>query len=254
MRPHDVHSPLLPTGWQCAPILTILPATLLLISARGIKGELTLGYRGMDWLFKFPQLNPDILLTVKRTIDGSLRALTRVYGDSIENFFYPLQRDHYGPAENSLVEAMSLGLTPLVLNNPPEMAIVRDAETGFVAASIEEIGSLLQTLLLLPDVQEKISRNAIRHVAETRTPALSAQDFMIQWLGLLGEPARRCDFRSAIGETPAEWFLSTQCLPGAPWISSGRPGLATPLTDTLAHFERAFAGDESFSRLRKLSA
>jgi glycosyltransferase involved in cell wall biosynthesis len=169
-------------------------------------------------------------------------------------FFYPLQRDHYGTAENSLVEAMSLGLTPLVLNNPPEMAIVRDAETGFVAASIEEIGSLLQTLLLLPDVQEKISRNAIRHVAETRTPALSAQDFMIQWLGLLGEPARRCDFRRAIGETPAEWFLSTQCLPGAPWISSGRPGLATPLTDTLAHFERAFAGDESFSRLRKLSA
>jgi len=46
----------------------------------------------MDWLFKFPQLDPDFLLTVKRFIDGSLRALTRVYGDSIENFFYPLQR------------------------------------------------------------------------------------------------------------------------------------------------------------------
>src|SRR5207237_8584324 len=29
-------------------------------------------------------------------------------------FFYPLQRDHYGTAENALVEAMSLGLTPLV--------------------------------------------------------------------------------------------------------------------------------------------
>ena len=127
-------------------------------------------------------------------------------------FFYPLQRDHDGTAENELVEAMSLGLTPLVLNNPPEMAIVRDAKTGFVATSIEEIGSLLQTLLLLPDVQEKISRNAIRHVAETRTPALSAQDFMIQWLGLLGEPARRCDFRGAIGDTPAEWFLATQGL------------------------------------------
>jgi glycosyltransferase involved in cell wall biosynthesis len=169
-------------------------------------------------------------------------------------FFYPLQRDHYGTAENALVEAMSLGLVPLVLNNPPEMAIVRDAETGFVAESIEEIGSLLQTLLLLPDLLEKISRNAIRHVAENRTPALSAQDFMIQWLGLLGEPTRRCDFRSAIGESPAEWFLSTQRLPGAPWISSGAQGAAMPSKGTLAHFERIFAGDESFSRLRKLSA
>lgn len=46
----------------------------------------------MNWLFEFPQLSPDFLLTVKRSIDGSLRALTRVYGESIENFFYPLQR------------------------------------------------------------------------------------------------------------------------------------------------------------------
>lgn len=48
--------------------------------------------RDMDWLFKFPQLDPDVLLTVKRAIDGSLRGLTRAYGDAIENFFYPLQR------------------------------------------------------------------------------------------------------------------------------------------------------------------
>jgi glycine betaine/proline transport system permease protein len=60
--------------------------------ARGINGAFTIGHRDMDWLFKFPQLNPDSLLTAKRAIDGSLRDLTRVYGDSIENFFYPLQR------------------------------------------------------------------------------------------------------------------------------------------------------------------
>ena len=44
----------------------------------------------MEWLFKFPQLDSETLLSFKRLIDGSLRALTRVYGDSIENFFYPL--------------------------------------------------------------------------------------------------------------------------------------------------------------------
>ncbi|MDE2383813.1 MAG: proline/glycine betaine ABC transporter permease [Alphaproteobacteria bacterium] len=46
----------------------------------------------MDWLFKFPQIDPDSLLAVKRLTDGSLRALTRNYGDAIENFFYPLQQ------------------------------------------------------------------------------------------------------------------------------------------------------------------
>lgn len=46
----------------------------------------------MDWLFEFPQLNPDWLLAAKRAIDGSLRALTRSYGVAIEDFFYPLQQ------------------------------------------------------------------------------------------------------------------------------------------------------------------
>ncbi len=46
----------------------------------------------MDWLFKFPQLDSETLLNIKRGIDGSLKALTRSYGQSIENFFYPLQQ------------------------------------------------------------------------------------------------------------------------------------------------------------------
>ncbi len=46
----------------------------------------------MEWLFKFPQLSSDFLLNLKRTIDGSLRAFTRVYGGAIESAFYPLQQ------------------------------------------------------------------------------------------------------------------------------------------------------------------
>lgn len=169
-------------------------------------------------------------------------------------FFYPLQREHYGTAENALVEAMSLGLAPLVLDNPAERAIVRDGETGFVASSIGEIGSLLEMLLLLPEVREKISCNAIRAMDETRTPALSAQDFMILWLGMLAEPARICDFAGAIGSTPAEWFLSTQRLAGMPWAPEDPEAAANPAKGTLAHFERAFAGDHSFADLKKARA
>lgn len=165
-------------------------------------------------------------------------------------FLYPLQRDHYGTAENALVEAMSLGLVPLVLDNPAEKAIVRDGKTGFVASSIAEIVSLLELLLLLPDVREKISRNAISAIADTRMPMLSAQDFMILWLGVLAEPARVCNFAAAIGTTPAEWFVSTQRLAGARWSPPVADNSQTPAKGTLAHFERAFAGDRSFALLR----
>jgi glycosyltransferase involved in cell wall biosynthesis len=166
-------------------------------------------------------------------------------------FFYPLQPDHYGTAENALIEAMSLGLVPVVLNNPAEAAIVRDGETGFIAHSLDECISLLQMLFLLPDVRETISHNAIRSVAETRTPEASARDFMILWMGLLTEPVRHSDFRSVIGDCPADWFLATQCSPGDTWEVPKREEEA-PAKGTLAHFESVFPRDASLARLRRL--
>lgn len=164
-------------------------------------------------------------------------------------FFYPLQRDHFGTAENALVEAMSLGLVPIVMNNPAEMAIVRDGETGFVARSVEECAGLLQRLLSSPELREKISRNAARHVAQTRTPELSAREFMTLWLGLLSEPKVVCNFRTVVGENPANWFLATQCLPGETWQPSQQAGAEAPSKGMLAHFESVFPRDVSLSQL-----
>ncbi len=172
----------------------------------------------------------------------------RVALSNADIFFYPLQPDHYGTAENALIEAMSLGLVPVVLNNAAEMAIVHDGETGFVARSVEQATSLLQMLLSSPDVGQRIAKNAIEHVAETRTLDQSAREFMILWLGMLSKRPQHCDFRRAIGESPAEWFVATQGLPGA----SSRWSVAQqPAKGTLEHFESVFAGDASLTRLRQ---
>ncbi len=167
-------------------------------------------------------------------------------------FFYPLQRGHYGTAENALVEAMSLGLSAVVLDNLAEAAIVRDCETGFVAHSIDECVSLLQMLILLPDLRDKISKNAVREVEENRTPAQSALEFMILWLSLVSEERKHCDFRKVLGDDPAAWYLATQCLPGAAWEAPVFP--EKPAKGTLAHFEIIFAGDASLQRLRQQGA
>lgn len=166
-------------------------------------------------------------------------------------FFYPLQPHHYGTAENALVEAMSVGLAPVVLNNPAEMAIVRNGETGFVAHSIDECVSLLQMLLSSPELRARIAQDAVRDVAETRAPAVSAHKFVDLWRGLLGEPAQHCDFRSVVGEAPADWFLATQRLPGTTWQLLGSKCRHSSSKGTLAHFENSFAGDVSFKKLRQ---
>jgi glycosyltransferase involved in cell wall biosynthesis len=164
-------------------------------------------------------------------------------------FFYPLQPHHYGTAENALIEAMSLGLVPVVLDNPAETATVRHGVTGFVARSIDECVTLLQMLLCSPDVRAHVSRNAMAVVSESRSPARSASQFMELWQGLSAEPKQSFNFRPIIGDGPAEWFLATQRLPGETW----QPVLDDPdlhSKGVLAHFESVFPEDASLARLR----
>lgn len=161
-------------------------------------------------------------------------------------FFYPLQADHYGTAENALIEAMSLGLVPVVLNNPAERAIVKDGFTGLVAHSIEECTAHLQRLLASPQERARLAQAAIADVAQTRTPEISAQQFVDLWQSLRQEPARLCDFRAAIGDTPADWFLATQ---GPAWTFADERRSASS-KGTWAHFDSAFPGDASLAALR----
>ncbi len=45
----------------------------------------------MDWLWKFPTMNDDMLRELKKSVDEGFRAFTRAYGDGIEAAFSPLQ-------------------------------------------------------------------------------------------------------------------------------------------------------------------
>jgi hypothetical protein len=167
---------------------------------------------------------------------------------SADIFFYPLQHGHYGTAENALIEAMSLGLVPVVLDNPAEAAIVTHGETGLIAGSIEECPALLRQLLDDPEMLRRLSANAAAHIAATRTPARSAAAFDAIWRALAKEAPRRPDFRSTLGATPADWFLaSRQQRELRPPPSITDLGTAK---GTLRHFEEVFAGDASLAALR----
>lgn len=161
-------------------------------------------------------------------------------------FLYLLRPDHFGTAENALVEAMSCGCTPLVFANPAEMAIVEDGVTGFVVHDTTEAARRLQWMLLNPAETIAIGRNAARHVAATRTPQASAAAFAAIYDDLLGAQKREVDFRRALGSTAAEWFLGTQ--------PSGAAAQAPALSGraakgSLDHFLACFPRDASLLEL-----
>ena len=160
-------------------------------------------------------------------------------------FFYPLQRDHYGTAENALIEAMSLGLVPVVLDNPAELAIVRHGETGLVRAFHRSLRRSAAT----PAVR---ARPVGAHVGPCDPPHCRHPHAGALGAGLprfcganFGscELVRRPDFRGVIGDNPAEWFLATQCLPGELWRPLQAAIDRSSLERHAAHFESVFPRD-----------
>ena len=159
-------------------------------------------------------------------------------------FFYPLQPDHYGTAENALVEAMSLGLVPVVLANPAKCAIVQQGQSGFIASSIAECAEILEMLLADPDRVAEVGAKARAVAATAFTAHRSARQFVDLWSGLMKEPKRSHDFRSITGATPREWFEATQFLPGEMRDAVADSGKLSK--GTLSHFRSAFPDDPSW--------
>ena len=182
--------------------------------------------------------HPDRIRLMGQTADpGAALCRSRI-------FFYPLQPDHYGTAENALIEAMSLGLVPVVLANPAECAIVRQGQTGFIAGSIGECVGILDMLLADPERVAEVGANA-REVASTAfTARRSAKQFIDLWSGLLRQDKRLHDFRRITGSTPREWFEATQFLPGEARDAVADSGRLSK--GTLSHFKAAFPADPSW--------
>lgn len=125
-------------------------------------------------------------------------------------FFYPLREDHYGTAENALIEAMSLGLVPVVLANPAECAIVADGLNGVVAADPAEMATRLGRLLGDPEARARMSAATKATACERYQPRRSADLLEEHYRALMDEPKLKTDFASLLGAGPADWFLSTQ--------------------------------------------
>jgi len=127
-------------------------------------------------------------------------------------FLYLLRRDHYGTGENALVEAMSVGCVPIVLNNPAEVEIVQDEVTGYIAKDIEDAARIIQYLLDHPEKLKVIGRNAANDVAMKRMPGITCNLLDNAYRRVMKKEKKKIVFAELFGHNPIEWFLSTQSL------------------------------------------
>lgn len=129
---------------------------------------------------------------------------------SINVLAYILNPDHYGTTENALIEAMAMGIVPIVLDNPAECQIVDDQNTGLIVHSPDEFAKAVKWLSENPAERQRLGRQASESVRERFSADRMEAALNSHYQSMLSMEKREVDFQDIFGSDPSEWFLSCQ--------------------------------------------
>lgn len=168
---------------------------------------------------------------------------------------YLLNPLHYGTAENTLLEAMAMGVVPIVLDNPAERHIVRDGQTGLIVRTREELANAVTWLEAHPQERVRIGTAAAETVRARHTYRRMGADFRKNYASLLEDAKQSIDFRAIFGHSPAHWFLAFQP-ENSPFLPDGsiampddlrRHALLERTKGSVLHFHGYFPSDQLLS-------
>lgn len=168
---------------------------------------------------------------------------------------YLLNPTHYGTAENTLLEAMAMGVVPIVLDNPAERHIVEHGHTGLVIRSPADLADAIARLSSDDELRTRLGRQAAESVRRRQTYARMADAFDRHYRELLSLPKRPIAFRAIFGAEPADWFMAFQpressfAADGTVGIpdDTGRHALFERTKGSVFHFLDYFPGDPLLS-------
>ncbi len=133
----------------------------------------------------------------------------RPYLSKMDVFGYLLSEKHYGTGEQVLQEAMSVGVVPVVLNNPIESLIVKHGETGLVAKNTDEYIKYIELLYFDDILRKNLSQNA-KAYANTN---FSLNILCSKWNAIYNEiikmPKKERQYSKKTDYRPAEIFLES---------------------------------------------
>ncbi len=128
----------------------------------------------------------------------------------LDVFVYLLNPLHYGTTENALLEAMAMGVVPIVLDNPAERHLVRHGETGLRITSPESFADALNRLAEDPEERHRLSANAATEIRDRFSGSHTHRALNRHYAEVAPEAKRPFDFRAVFGHQPADWFRACQ--------------------------------------------
>jgi glycosyltransferase involved in cell wall biosynthesis len=128
----------------------------------------------------------------------------------INTLVYLLNPAHYGTSENALLEAMAMGIVPIVLDSPAESHIVEDKKTGLIVKNPAEFADAIQWLSNNPEKRQKIGEQASASVRDRFNISRMVDGLNGYYEDIIKLGKRSISFKEVFGDNPADWFLSCQ--------------------------------------------
>jgi L-malate glycosyltransferase len=174
----------------------------------------------------------------------------------INVFPYLLNPRHYGTSENALLEAMAMGVVPIVLDNPAERCLVNNRETGLIVKTPGEFGEAVSWLARNPNERGRLSRRASATVRDHFSVNRTIEAFSLQYAAITFEDKRSISFVDIFGRTPAEWFLTNQEHPEIFTVGKSigtidefaLPGLMEKTKGSIFHYRSHFPEDTQLAQ------
>lgn len=171
---------------------------------------------------------------------------------------YLLNPDHYGTTENALIEAMAMGIVPVVYDNPAEREIIANGTTGLVVRSVSEFAEAVKWLHENPLERVKMGQEAARQIRDRFSVSKSCSAMASLYAEMMTLPKTSVPFVDILGATPADWFLLCQT-DKLRYRDDGSVSAAIgsthydlePTKGSLVHFANAFPEDERLAKWRQ---
>ena len=123
-------------------------------------------------------------------------------------FGYPLNPYHFATTENSILEAMTVGLPIILFNQATEKYIVTHKEDGILADGIDDYVLWAVELAKNDQLRKKLGLNAIKNVYRKFSFKKNLKNFQKEIDNIALTKPLKISFKDILGDKPYNWFMS----------------------------------------------
>lgn len=163
---------------------------------------------------------------------------------------YLLNPHHFGTTENAMLEAMSMGIPPVCIDQCAEKHLISHGETGYLVRCKDDYRQALRNLHAHRDVREAVGRNARRFVLGELQIDNTVSKLDKVYDAVIHNRKRQIHFTSVFGPTPYDWYRA-----GLPPARCGSQVVSKYLVDStkgsVSQWQKYYRADERLATVQQ---